>query len=101
MSEQPVRSGGTSIPSGPAFAATGAFRRASLVRVAVGGLACAALVALGGFLVERLRLGATDEETSRRVEREVQREFAVASASLTRLTRTLAASCGAALGHQS
>jgi signal transduction histidine kinase len=100
MSERPVRSGGTLSPSGSAAAVLPARapRRASLVRVAVGGLACAALVALGGFVLERLRLGATDAETSRRVEQEVQQEFAAASTSLTGLTRTLAASCGAMLG---
>jgi signal transduction histidine kinase len=99
MSERSVRSGGRPSPSGPAAAAVQAhaFRRASLIRVAAGGLACAALVALGGFVLERLRLGAADAETSRRVGQEVQQEFAAASASLTRLARTLAASCGATL----
>jgi hypothetical protein len=98
MSDPSVRSGGPSSPSGPAAAVLQAHsRRASLIRVAAGGLACAALVALGGFVLERLRLGTTDAETSRRVEQEVQQQFAAASASLTRLTRTLAASCGATL----
>ncbi|HSK08367.1 MAG TPA: HAMP domain-containing sensor histidine kinase [Vicinamibacterales bacterium] len=65
-------------------------RRRPFLTILTAGLAILLLVLLGGWIAERARLGAADDEAVARVEAEVRRRFARVSASLHEAAAVLA-----------
>jgi hypothetical protein len=69
-----------------------ALRQRPFVVIALSGLLATAGIAVGGWLIEQVRLGANDAEAFARVEREVGTAFARMSSALGRVARAEALS---------
>ena len=76
------------------------FPRHFVLRLILGGLACATLIATGGSLLERARFGPDDRASFERVEREVQEQFRTMAAELETAATTAARAAAPVLGDQ-